>query len=120
MPAPTPTIEARQLSKRYGSRRALDEFSVELQRRSFVVLLGPNGAGKSTLFQLLSGLFVPDTGEIRIAGQSLRRAPAAALRQMGVVFQQPSLALDLSVQRNLRFHADLQGLPRPVGAGRIA
>jgi ABC-2 type transport system ATP-binding protein len=118
--SPTTTIEARQLSKRYGSRRALDEFSVELQRRSFVVLLGPNGAGKSTLFQLLTGLFVPDAGEIRIAGHSLRSAPAAALRLMGVVFQQPSLDLDLSVRRNLQFHADLQGLPRAVAAARIA
>ena len=120
MPQPAATIEAHRLSKRYGARRALDEVSLDLQPRSFVVLLGPNGAGKSTLFQLLTGLFMPDGGEIRIAGQSLRRAPAAALRQMGVVFQQPSLDLDLSVRRNLRFHADLQGLPRPVAAARIA
>jgi ABC-2 type transport system ATP-binding protein len=119
MQTPTATIEAQRLSKRYGSRRALDAFSVQLQRRSFVVLLGPNGAGKSTLFQLLTGLFMPDAGEILIAGQALRSAPAAALRQMGVVFQQPSLDLDLSVRRNLQFHADLQGLPRAVATVRI-
>jgi len=83
-------------------------------------LLGPNGAGKSTLFQVLAGLFAADAGEVEIAGRALAREPARALAHLGIVFQQPSLDLDLSVARNLQFHADLQGLPRPLAAARIA
>ena len=84
------------------------------------MLLGPNGAGKSTLFQLLTGLFVPDAGDIDVAGHSMRHAATRALRHIGVVFQQMSLDLDLTVRANLRFHADLHGLPRAVANERIA
>ena len=107
------------LSKRYGERVALDGLNLELARGQFVALLGPNGAGKSTLFQLLTGLFVPSAGEIRIAGFDLRRQARAALAQIGVVFQQLSLDLDLSVRRNLCLHADLHGLPRAQARWRI-
>jgi len=108
------------LSKRYGERPALDGLNLTLPRGQFVALLGPNGAGKSTLFQLLTGLFAPSAGEIRIAGFELRRHACAALAQIGVVFQQMSLDLDLSVRRNLKLQADLQGLPRALAHERIA
>ncbi len=115
-----PTLRAAGLSKRYGERAALDAVSLTLQAASFVVLLGPNGAGKSTLFQLLTGLFVPDAGEIDVAGLSMRHAATRALRHIGVVFQQMSLDFDLTVRANLRFHADLHGLPRVLADARIA
>lgn len=107
------------LTKRYGERVALSEVSFELPRRQFVALLGPNGAGKSTLFQVLTGLFVADAGEVSVDGHSLKHDAVAALRHIGVVFQQLSLDLDLSVQRNLRFHADLHGLVRRVAHQRM-
>lgn len=115
-----PAITLHQLSKRYGPRVALDGLTLSLAAGSFVALLGPNGAGKSTLFQLLTGLFVADSGEAVIAGHSIRSDAVAALRHIGVVFQQSSLDLDLSVERNLRFHADLHGLPRALARERIA
>jgi ABC-2 type transport system ATP-binding protein len=115
-----PMLRVQGLTKRYGGRVALDRLTLQLERGSFVALLGPNGAGKSTLFQLLSGLFVPDEGEAAVAGHSLRSDAVAALREIGVVFQQMSLDLDLSVLRNLQFHADLHGLPRTRAAARIA
>src|SRR5512134_1228785 len=96
-------IEMRGLGKRYGKRVALDGLTLALGAGSFVALLGPNGAGKSTLFQLLTGLFVADSGEAWVAGYSIRRDAVAALHNVGVVFQQPSLDLDLTVERNLRF-----------------
>jgi len=108
------------LSKRYGKQPALRSVSLALAAGSFVALLGPNGAGKSTLFQVLTGLFAADEGDVEVAGHSLRTAATRALRHIGVVFQQISLDLDLSVRRNLLFQADLQGLPRALANERIA
>jgi ABC-2 type transport system ATP-binding protein len=112
-------LQVQGLVKRYGARAALDGVSFELPPACFAVLLGPNGAGKSTLFQVLTGLFAADQGDVAVAGHSLRRAPVAALRETGVVFQAMSLDLDLSVRRNLAFHASLHGLPRALAAARI-
>jgi ABC-2 type transport system ATP-binding protein len=108
------------LCKRYGSRQALAALDLDLPAGQWVVLLGPNGAGKSTLFQVLTGLFMADEGEVLVHGMSLRKQATQALRHIGVVFQQMSLDLDLSVERNLRFHADLHGLPRALASERIA
>lgn len=113
-------LDVRGLVKRYGSRTALGGVSFSLPRGQWVVLLGPNGAGKSTLFQLLTGLFVPDEGEAAVDGLSLRTQATRALARIGVVFQQMALDLDLSVSRNLRFHAALHGLPGTQAAARIA
>jgi ABC-2 type transport system ATP-binding protein len=115
----TATLRVDNLTKRYGTRTALDGVSLMLAPQCLAVLLGPNGAGKSTLFQLLTGLFVPDGGTIEVAGLSMRRAATRALRHIGVVFQQMSLDLDLTVRRNLLFHADLHGLPRASATARI-
>lgn len=108
------------ISKHYGQRPALDDVSMTLQAGQFCTLLGPNGAGKSTLFQLLTGLFVPDQGTIAIDGLSLQRHPTQSLARIGVVFQQQALDLDLSVRRNLQFHADLHGMDRAVARQRMA
>lgn len=110
----------KNLTKRYGQRAALKSLSFSLPRGGFVALLGPNGAGKSTLFQVLTGLFAADTGDVEVAGFSMRKDARRALAHIGVVFQQQSLDLDLSVARNLQFQADLQGIPRPLATQRIA
>ena len=118
---PPPTmLSVQQLSKSYGPRKALDQLGLTLAASQFCVLLGPNGAGKSTLFQLLTGLFMPDQGSIEVDGLNLRHAATRALARIGVVFQQQSLDLDLSVRQNLLFHGDLHGLPRGVCRQRIA
>ena len=113
-------LDVQRLTKRYGERLALKQLSFSLPRGCFVTLLGPNGAGKSTLFQVLTGLFAADEGDVQVAGLSMRSNVRKALTHIGVVFQQQSLDLDLTVARNLQFQADLQGLPRPVAAARIA
>lgn len=112
-------LEVVEASKRYGRVQALDRLSLTVAAGEFVALLGPNGAGKSTLFQLLTGLFVPNGGSIRVAGQDLRRTPVVALRHIGVVFQQPTLDLDLTVEGNLRFFCELQGVARSQARTRI-
>ena len=113
-------LRTTDLTKRYGTRTALQSLSLHVPAGQFVALLGPNGAGKSTLFQVLTGMFAADAGEVEVAGHSLRRAATSALRHIGVVFQQMSLDLDLSIRRNLLFQADLHGLPRGLANARIA
>ncbi|MGC5703138.1 ATP-binding cassette domain-containing protein [Pseudomonas sp. NFXW11] len=112
-------LEVSQLSFAYGARRALDQVSLSLAPGSFTALLGPNGAGKSTLIALLTRLYDLQQGDIRVGGCSLRNAARAALGQLGVVFQQSTLDLDLSVEQNLHYHAALHGLSRRQGQARI-
>ena len=114
-----PVVLASGLHKRYGAKLALNGVSLCLYPGQFVALLGPNGAGKSTLVQVLSGLFVAERGELSLLGFDMRTQAAQALRGLGVVFQQASLDLDLSVQANLLFHTDLHGLPRTLARARI-
>ncbi len=113
-------LKVHNLTQRYGDRLALKSLSFALPRGGFNALLGPNGAGKSTLFQVLTGLFAADEGDVEVAGLSMRSDARRALAHIGVVFQQQSLDLDLSVARNLQFQADLHGLPRALAAARIA
>jgi ABC-2 type transport system ATP-binding protein len=112
-------LRVRGLTKRYGKSVALHALDLTLDRGGFVALLGPNGAGKSTLFQVLTGLFAADEGDVTVDGLSMRTQAPKALARLGVVFQQMSLDLDLSVEHNLLFHADLHGLPRRVARERI-
>jgi ABC-2 type transport system ATP-binding protein len=115
-----PALFLDNVVKTYGSIRAVDGVSFSVSPGEFVALLGPNGAGKTTLFQLLSGLFVPDSGRVEIMGQDMRRNAVPALAMLGIVFQQPALDLELSVNENLLFHAGLQGIRRSVAKERIA
>ncbi|MCS7100991.1 MAG: ATP-binding cassette domain-containing protein [Burkholderiaceae bacterium] len=112
-------LDVRGVTKRYGALAALQDVSFTLAAGHFTALLGPNGAGKTTLFQILTGLFSADTGDVFIAGISLRERAPAALRHVGVVFQQPALDLDLTAWRNLQLQADLHGLPRAAARARI-
>ena len=114
-----PALRVQELGKSYGSLKALDAVTLEVAGGEFVGLLGPNGAGKTTLFQILSGLFVADGGSVRVLGHDIRHSATAALAGIGVVFQQPTLDLDLSVTANLRFSACLHGMPRARRRERI-
>jgi len=103
----------------YGARQALQDIGFSVAPGSFAALLGPNGAGKSTLIALLTRLYDLQRGDIRVMGCSLRQQPRQALRQLGVVFQQSTLDLDLSVEQNLRYHAALHGMAKPLARARI-
>jgi ABC-2 type transport system ATP-binding protein len=114
-----PALLLDNVVKTYGSIRAVDGVSLTAFAGEFIALLGPNGAGKTTLFQLLSGLFVPNSGHIEVMGHDMLRDPVPALAMLGIVFQQSTLDLELSVTGNLLFHAGLHGIPRPVAKARI-
>lgn len=109
-PDGTPAIRVRDLHHHYGSKAALRGISFELPAGAFLALLGPNGAGKTTLFSLLTRLLPAPEGSIELLGHDLRSAPGEGLRALGVVFQQPTLDLDLTVAQNLAYHGALQGM----------
>ncbi len=112
-------FSVQNVSYSYGSKKALDNVTIDLNAGRFCALLGPNGAGKSTLFNLLTGLFITREGSVKIAGYDLASEPRKALARLGVVFQQPTLDLDMSVARNLSYFAALQGLSGAHGKKRI-
>jgi ABC-2 type transport system ATP-binding protein len=115
----TPALLLDNVVKSYGSVRAIDGVTLAAKPGELVALLGPNGAGKTTLFQLLSGLFVADSGRIEVMGHDMTRDAVPALARLGIVFQQPTLDLELTVTANLLFHAGLHGIPRAVAQARI-
>ena len=110
--AMTAALHIKDLVKRYGSFVALDHIGFDVAPGQVVGLLGPNGAGKTTLFQILTGLFVADSGHVAIHGIDSRTDPVAALARLGIVFQQSALDPDLSARQNLTFHGGLHGLSR--------
>ena len=97
----------KNVSYAYGAKLALDDVSFSLAAGQFCALLGPNGAGKSTLFSLLTRLERAHSGAIAVRGAALSRA---TLAHLGIVFQQPTLDLDLTVAHNMSYFAALQGL----------
>jgi len=115
-----PAVELRDLRQRYGDRVALDGVSLTVAPGEIVALLGPNGSGKSTLFKILATLLEPTEGSARIFGHDVRRDADAVRRQMGVVFQQPSIDKLLSVEENLLHHGALYGLARATLRTRVA
>jgi len=113
-------IRIANLNYTYGPKTALKDVSFEVAAGTFCALLGPNGAGKSTLFNLLTRLFSAPAGQIEIAGHDLKRTPRRALAQLGIVFQQSTLDLDLTVRQNLSYFAALHGLSGKTREVRIA
>jgi ABC-2 type transport system ATP-binding protein len=114
-----PALAVSDLSHWFGKVKVLDDASLSVPAGHFTVLLGQNGAGKTTLFSLVTRLYSNRTGSISVYGVEVRRNPATALAQMGVVFQQRTLDLDLSVLQNLNYHAALHGLAASVARPRI-
>jgi ABC-2 type transport system ATP-binding protein len=112
-------LAVRDVSYSYGGRRVLDHVGFELMPGRFTALLGPNGAGKTTLFSLLTRLIATRDGRIEIAGLDLAEHGSRALAPLGVVFQQPTLDLDLTVRQNLAYFAALRGLSRHEGQERM-
>jgi ABC-2 type transport system ATP-binding protein len=108
------------LGHRFGPRQVLKNVTFSVAPGDFTVLLGLNGAGKTTLFSLATRLYAQAEGTICVFGMDIRERMLECLRQMGIVFQQPTLDLDLSVDQNLFYHCALHGLPHREAARRIA
>ena len=103
------SIVTNQLAFYYGKKAAIDGLNLSINN-GFNVLLGPNGAGKSTLFSMLTGLYQATSGDIKINGYDFSHHRSQIMQSMGVVFQQSTLDLDLSVKQNLSYYAALHGI----------
>jgi len=109
---PEPAVQVTSLVKRYGELEAVRGISFEVQPGETFGFLGPNGAGKSTTIKILCTLASPTSGSARVAGHDVVRQRDMVRRNIGLVFQDPTLDSYLTGEQNLRFHADLYGVPR--------
>ncbi len=105
-------LEADTLVKRYKNTTipALDGFTLQVRQGEFFGLLGPNGAGKTTAISILSNLFPPDSGTVRVMGEDLRRSPDRIKKNFGLVPQDVALYDNLTARENLFFFGKLCGL----------
>lgn len=112
-------LSVEDLSFSYGGKKALTQVNFKIQPGECTVLLGPNGAGKSTLFSLITRLYDTRDGRIELCGFDIKRQTLLALAKLGVVFQQTTLDMDLTVLQNLRYHTALHGMGRKQAEQRI-
>ncbi len=112
-------IVAHNLVKTFKDFRAVDDVSFEVEGGKIFGFLGPNGAGKTTTIKMLTTTLAPTQGTILLDGHDPQRAPLAARRSFGIVFQDPSLDGELTAGENMKLHAVLYGVPRSEQAGRI-
>ena len=105
-------IEVHDLVKRYkkAGTNAVDGVSFSVDQGEFFSLLGPNGAGKTTTISILTTILEPTGGQARIGGYDVVSQAKQVRRQIGIIFQQPSLDLNLTAEENVRFHAILYNL----------
>ena len=114
-----PAVQVSDLVKRYGDLEAVRGISFEVRPGETFGFLGPNGAGKSTTIKILCTLADPTSGSARVAGHDVKRERDTVRRNIGLVFRDPTLDNYLTGEQNLRFHADLYGVPRAQLGARM-
>jgi ABC-2 type transport system ATP-binding protein len=112
-------VQVNDLVKRYGEIEAVRGINLEVTAGETFGFLGPNGAGKSTTIKILCTLANPTSGSARVAGYDVVKDRDTVRRNIGLVFQDTTLDSYLSGEQNLRFHADLYGVPRQQLAPRL-
>ncbi len=112
-------IRTEHLTRRFGSVTAVDDVSFEVAAGEIFAFLGPNGAGKTTTIRMLTTLLKPTSGTVQIDGLDIARQPHEARRRFGIVFQDPSLDMELTARENMTIHAVLYAVPRADRAARI-
>lgn len=114
-----PAIEMSDLCKSFKKFQAVDHLSLTVQQGEIFGLLGPNGSGKTTTINMVSGLSVPTSGEVKVMGYDVRRDARRIRQILGAVPQETALYEELSAWTNMDFHADLFGIPRKEKKERI-
>jgi ABC-2 type transport system ATP-binding protein len=103
-------IEVENLTKQFGSKRAVDNLSFTVQKGEVLGFLGPNGAGKSTTMRMITGFFPPTTGDVRVCGTSVIDDPKTAKARIGYLPESAPLYHDMTVTGFLKFCASVRGL----------
>jgi ABC-2 type transport system ATP-binding protein len=114
-----PAIEMIDLCKSFGNFKAVDHLSLTVQQGEVFGLLGPNGSGKTTTINMISGLSVPTSGEVRVLGYDVRHQTRQVRQILGAVPQETALYEELTAWTNMDFHADIFGIPRKEKKERI-
>ena len=114
-----PAIEVQDLCKSFGNFRAVDHLTLSVMQGEIFGLLGPNGSGKTTTINMISGLSVPTSGEVRVMGNDVRHYARQVHQILGSVPQETALYEELTAWANMDFHADLFGIPRKQKKERI-
>lgn len=109
-----------KLTKKFGDMTAVDEVTLTVNSGELFGLLGPNGAGKTTIINMLTTLMAPTYGSATIAGYDIERDPEEVRRNIGIIFQDPSLDIGLTGRENLDFHAMMYGIDAGERKKRIA
>jgi ABC-2 type transport system ATP-binding protein len=112
-------ISVSELTKRYGQVEAVRGIDFDVARGETFGFLGPNGAGKSTTISILCTLVSPTSGKAMVAGHDVVRERDTVRRNIGLVFQDTTLDTYLTAEQNLRFHADLYGVPKAAVGPRM-
>jgi ABC-2 type transport system ATP-binding protein len=112
-------IELNEVTKTFGATAAVDNLSLRIEPGELFAFLGPNGAGKTTTIKLMCGLLFPSSGSIRVGGFDIRHQGDEARRLLSFVPDQPYLYEKLTGREFLQFIADMYGLERDYGHGRI-
>ena len=114
----TADIEIRNVSKHFGAMSVLEDLSLSIKAREFIVFLGPSGCGKSTLLRMIAGLETVDSGEIAINNERIDHLPPGK-RGIAMVFQSYALYPHMSVRDNMAFGLENIGMSREVIDARI-
>lgn len=112
-------IQTLNLTKTFGKIQAVRGIDLDIEKGEIFGLLGPNGAGKTTTIGMLCTTVRPTSGRGVIAGFDIARQPTQVRRNVGIVFQDPTLDTILTGRENLQLHARLYGIPSSVRKGLI-
>ena len=112
-------IETKQLTKAFGSLKAVDKLDINIEAGEIFGLLGPNGAGKTTTISMLCTILKPSSGSAKVNGFDLVKEPNQVRKSIGIVFQDPSIDDRMTGRENLYMHANLYGVPPSEQKDRI-
>ncbi len=114
-----PSVSLRSLSRDFGTTRAVDGLTFDVDPGELFGIVGPDGAGKTTTLRMLSGVLRPTAGDATIAGVSVARDPEAVKPHIAYMSQRFGLYTDLTVRENIEFYADLYRVPRADRPARL-
>ena len=114
-----PSIEASNLSKKYGSFAAVSNLNLKLEGAKCVGFLGPNGAGKTTALKMFTDLIRPSSGEALINGVNVHKQKKKALESVGAIIEMPEIYPALTPREALTMIAEIRGVPKAERKRRV-